>query len=68
MRRQLDVSRTEAEGLINEWIFNARDRDILRRRILDGVSFEELAEEFHLSTQRTKAIVYQAIEKLSCHL
>lgn len=68
MKRQLNVSRTEAEGLINEWIFNARDRHILRRRILDGLTFEEIAEEFNLSTQRTKAIVYQAIDKLLCHL
>lgn len=68
MKRQLNVSRTEAEGLINEWIFNARDRNILRRRILDGLTFEELAEEFNLSTQRTKAIVYQSMDILLCHL
>jgi DNA-directed RNA polymerase sigma subunit (sigma70/sigma32) len=59
------MSRSEAERLINEWIFNARDRNILKRRILDGVSFEELAEEFHLSTQRTKVIVYQSLDKLA---
>lgn len=65
MKRSLNVSRTEAEKLINEWIFNARGRDILKRRILDGISFEELAEEFHLSTQRTKVIVYRSLDKLS---
>lgn len=65
MKRSLNVSRTEAEKLINEWIFNARDRDILKRRILDGIAFEELAEEFHLSTQRTKVIVYRSLDKLS---
>lgn len=65
MKRSLNMSRTEAEKLINEWIFNARDRDILKRRILDGISFEELAEEFHLSTQRTKVIVYRSLDKLS---
>lgn len=68
MKRCLNVSRTEAEGLINEWIFNARDRNILRRRILDGLTFEELAEEFNLSTQRTKAIVYQSMDILLFHL
>lgn len=68
MKRQLNVSRTEAECLINEWIFNSRDRDILRRRILDGTTFDELSEEFHLSPQRTKAIVYKALDILSRHL
>lgn len=65
MKRTINTSRSEAERLINEWIFNARDRNILKRRILDGVSFEELAEEFHLSTQRTKVIVYQSLDKLT---
>lgn len=68
MKRAINTSRTEAERLINEWIFNARDRDILRRRIIDGLTFEELAEEFSLSTQRTKVIVYRSLDKLSTHL
>lgn len=68
MKRTINTSRTEAEYLINEWIFNVRDRDIVRRRILDGLSFEELSEEFNLSVQRTKAIVYQSIDKLLIHL
>lgn len=68
MKHAINTSRTEAERLINEWIFNARDRNILRRRILDGLTFEELAEEFSLSTQRTKVIVYQSLDKLSNHL
>lgn len=55
MKRTINTSRSEAEKLINEWIFNARDRNIIRRRIFDGLPFEELAEEFNLSTQRTKA-------------
>lgn len=68
MKRSLSVSRSEAESLINEWIFNARDRDILRRRILDGLTFDELSEEFNLSTQRAKVIVYQSLDILSRHL
>lgn len=68
MKRTINTSRTEAERLINEWIFNARDRNILMRRIFDGLTFEELAEEFSLSTQRTKVIVYQSLDKLSNHL
>lgn len=68
MKHAINTSRTEAERLINEWIFNAMDRNILRRRILDGLTFEELAEEFSLSTQRTKVIVYQSLDKLSNHL
>lgn len=59
-----DLSRSEWEKLIDEYIFKERDRAILKRRLLDGVCFEPLAEEFDLSVQQTKNIVYKATEKL----
>ena len=47
-----DISRSELEHLIDEWIIgrNAeRDRKIMKRRLIDGVIFDDLAEEFELS-------------------
>lgn len=43
-------SRTEWERLIKEWVHNEVDRQMLTRRLLDGVLIEPLAEEFNLST------------------
>ena len=43
--------------LIDSWIFSARDRAILKRRLLDGVCFEPLAEEFGMSVRQVKRIV-----------
>lgn len=63
-----DLSRSEIEYLIDEWIFNERDRRILKRRMLDGICFEPLAEEFSLSTQRVKKIVYDSISKIYKHI
>ena len=63
-----DLSRTEWENLIDEYIFKERDRAILKRRLLDGICYEPLAEEFDLSVQQTKTIVYKATEKLIKHL
>lgn len=60
----IDLSRTEWERLIDEWIFNERDREILKRRLLDGKTFEQLAEEFDLSTQNIQRIVYKSQNKL----
>ena len=68
MKLELNMPRSEVEMLIDEWVFNQRDRLILKRRILDGVCFEELAEEFHLSVQRTKSIVYQQQKRLFVHI
>lgn len=63
-----NLSRSEWENLIDEWIFNERDRAILKRRLLDGICYEPLAEEFDLSVPQTKTIVYKATEKLIKHL
>lgn len=68
MNKLENMSRSEIEFCINEWIFSERDRAILKRRLLDGIYFEPLAEEFGLSVQRTKAIVYKTQEKLFKHL
>lgn len=62
-----DRPRAEWEHLIDQWIFSERDRRILKRRLLDGVRFEPLAEEFDLSVQQTKAIVYRCQSVLFKH-
>ena len=64
MPNNIDIPRSEWERLIDEWIFNERDRAILKRRLLDGKTFEQLAEEFDLSTQNVQRIVYKSQNKL----
>ena len=63
-----DLSRSEIEHWIDEWIFSQRDRAILKRRILDSITFDQLSEEFFLSPQRIKAIVYKAEDKIYKHV
>lgn len=63
-----DLSRSQWETLIDEWIFNERDRKILKRRLLDGICYEPLAEEFDLSVRHVKNIVYRGQDKLSKHM
>lgn len=41
-----------------------RNRAIISRRLLDGICFEPLAEEFGLSVRQTKNIVYACNKKL----
>ena len=66
-----DYSRSELSGAIDEWIVgkNAeRDRAILKRRLIDGICFEPLAEEFDMSVRQIQNIVYKTQEKLFKHL
>jgi hypothetical protein len=66
--RKFDLSRTEIENLINEWIFSERDRKIIKRRLLDGICYDPLAEEFNLSVRQIKNIVYKCEDKIFCHI
>lgn len=63
-----DIPCSQLSNLIDEWIHNERDRSILKRRLIDGVYFEPLAEEFDLSVRQVKNIVYKAQDKLFKHL
>lgn len=68
LKHSFDLSRSQISDLIDEWILNERDRDILKRRFLDGVCFEPLAEEFDLSVRQVKNIVYRSENKLLKHI
>jgi len=63
-----DYSRSELSSAIDEWILNEKHRKILKRRLLDGICFEPLAEEFDMSVRQIKRIVYKAQEKLFRHI
>ena len=63
-----DYSRTEIETAINEWILNEKHRAILKRRLIDGICFEPLAEEFDMSVRQIQNIVYRGQERIFRHL
>lgn len=67
----IEHSRTEIEHAIDEWIVgrNAeRNRAILKRRLIDGICYEPLAEEFGLSVRQVKNIVYKGEDKIYRHV
>ena len=65
---QYDLSRSQWESLIDEYIFSERDRKILKRRLLDGIHFEPLAEEFEMSDRQIKNIVCKSMQSLFNHI
>lgn len=68
MIHHIDISRSELDKVIDEWIFNERDRRIAKRRLLDGVCYEPLAEEFNLSVRQIKNIVYKTESVIIRHI
>lgn len=63
-----DLSKSDIELLIDEYIHKERDRAILKRRLIDGICYEPLAEEFDLSVRQVKNIVYKSRDKLLGHV
>lgn len=59
-----DIPRSQWEFLIDEWIFSAKDRRLLKSRILDSLTYEQLAEEYELSTRQ----VARKVKKLKGQL
>lgn len=63
-----NLDRYQWEELIDRWIFKERDRAILKDRLINGMTFERLAEKHDMSVRQTKNIVYKAMEKLVSRL
>ena len=55
-------------ALIDEHIHSERDRQILKRRLIDGICYEPLAEEFEMSDRQIKRIVYKLQERIFKYL
>lgn len=62
------MSRSDVSRLIDEWIFSARDRNIMRMRWLDGLRYDDIADETGLSVRQIKNIVYRCEDRLSRHI
>ena len=63
-----NLSRSDLQYLIDQWIFNERHRLILSDRLFNGTTYERLAEKYDLSTKQVKNIVYKAMDRLEKHL
>ena len=69
IRDEIDqYSDTYIRFLIDQFIHSERDRAVLKRKLLDDITFEELAEEFSLSVRGTKSIVYKGQIKIYKHI
>lgn len=64
----MEYTNTEISNLIDEHIHSERDRAILKQRLVDGITYEKLAENFEMSVRQIKNIVYKSEDKLFKYL
>lgn len=66
-----DFCRDDVERAIYQWIIGPhaeRNREIVSRKLFDGITFEQLAEEFDLSVRQAKAVVYKCYDVIFRHI
>ena len=63
-----EYTNSQIAGIIDEYIHSERDRKLLKRRLIDGITYERIAEEFDLSVRQTKTIVYRADNMIFSHV
>lgn len=63
-----EYTNSQIREIISEYIHSERDRNILCRRLIDGITFEKLAEEFDISTRQVKRIVYDGERTIFRHI
>lgn len=70
-KKMINYSRHQIVDLIDEYIVgkNAiRNRDILKDRLIDGLTHEKLAEKYDMSVRQIKNIIYKNEEIVFKHL
>ena len=55
----MEYTNSEMRALIGEHIHSERDRGILCRRMIDGLTYERLADEFQMSPRQVREIVHK---------
>lgn len=53
----MEYTNSRIREIIAEYIHSERDRRILERRLIDGITMERLAEEFDMSPRQIHNIV-----------
>lgn len=63
-----DMDNYEIADAIDRYVRGERARLILKRRLLDEICYEPLAEEFDISVSQLKRILRKAQEQLFKHI
>ena len=65
---RFDLSKDDIVYLIEQFVFNKRDRDLIYFRLIDGVTVSQLAEIFDLSESQVKVIIKKTRDTVFSHI
>ena len=56
------------DEVIEEYIHSARDREIMRRRLIDGETYQEIADSMMISARTVRAVTSKLRGRIFKHL
>ena len=65
------VCKTDILNTMHEWVIgrNAlRNKEIFIKKVIDGLTFETVAEEYDLTDRQVKNIVYSVSDIIKAHI
>lgn len=64
MQHYIQLTNSELADLISEHIHSERDRQILKLKLIDGYTYEKIAEKFEMSPRYIRSLVKKLTERL----
>lgn len=60
----IEYTNSAISTVIDEHIHSKRDRMILKLRLIDGLTYEQIAEDVDMSVRQIKNIIYKEQDKV----
>lgn len=64
MQHYVELTNSELAEMIGEHIHSERDRQILKMKLIDGLTYEKIAENVQMSPRYIRALVKKLTERL----
>ena len=64
MKHTTSLTNSQLNVLIDDRIHSARDRRIMRLRLVDGLTYERIAEAVEMSPRYIRSLVHRYIDNL----
>ena len=64
----VDYTNSQISSLIDEHIHHALHRQMLKDRLIDGMTYEQIAEKHDITARQAKNIIYKSMDRLIKYL
>lgn len=63
-----DISNNDIDQAIELWVKGERNREIMRDRLINTMTYEKIAEKYELSVRYIKTLIYRQEEIIFKHI